>query len=187
MNSLSLTNPPSVMRCDSWTSAGWAYASRGYAVSGRDSRCARWCSLANGNPQYVQLQISGLSVLMKILGCPNAPPPPSHATIRSCVHRTGCWWIKLIADCGAGCISIMVCSNLGPDIAFSLGFWLRDHFPSLFGACITLNFSAVSTLSCNGLSWTWDSIGNSLDFETLGTFFGEFGSLISCWSFAENA
>ena len=53
--------------------------------------------LTNGKPQYVHMQIWGLSVLMKILGCPNGPPPPSHSTIRLCVHRTGCLWINSMA------------------------------------------------------------------------------------------
>jgi len=145
------------------------------------------CSLANGKPQYVHMQIWGLSVLMKILGCPNGPPPPSHSTIRLCVHRTGCLWIKSIAAWGAGCNSMIVCSNLGPLIAFSLGFWLRDQTVALFGACATLLSSAAVVFSCKRASWNGVSIGVSLVLDTLGTFFGAFGSLISCWSLAEKA
>lgn len=43
-----------------------------------------------GSPQYPQVAISGLSVLMKILGWPRGPPPPSQLTTLDLVHRTGC-------------------------------------------------------------------------------------------------
>lgn len=56
-----------------------------------------------GRPQYVQVQISGLSRLMKTLGWPNGPPPPSHSTVLSWIQRTGCWWMSSIAAAGAGC------------------------------------------------------------------------------------
>jgi hypothetical protein len=44
----------------------------------------------NGSPQYVHVLISGLSTLMKILGWPRGPPPPSQDTTRLSTHRTGC-------------------------------------------------------------------------------------------------
>lgn len=47
------------------------------------------------------------------------------------------------------CNSTIVCSNLGPDIAVSLGCWLLDQIAALFGSCLTLSFSPVSTLSTN--------------------------------------
>lgn len=100
---------------------------------------------------------------MYTLGCPAAPtsPPPSHATMRSCVHRTGSLWISSIAAYGCGyvpqlatiptiypflsqgmgevvphtCNSKSVCSNLGPTIASARGFWLRDQISARFGAC----------------------------------------------------
>ena len=74
----------------------------------------------------------------------------------------------------------MVCSNLGPDIAFPLGFWLRDHTPALFGACVTLLSSASSVFSCKAVDEWTDSNGSSLVFETFGTSFKGAGSLISC-------
>jgi hypothetical protein len=55
-----------------------------------------------GRPQYVHQQICGLSVLIKILGCPNGPPPPSQETTRFSVHVTGCWWIRSMAAYGRG-------------------------------------------------------------------------------------
>lgn len=124
---------------------------------------------------------------MKIFGCPNGPPPPSQATIRSCVHRTGCLWIKVIAASGAGCNSIIVCSNLGPDIAFALGFWLLDQIADLFGACVTLKLSACSTLSEILASLCGVSIGNSLLLLTFGTSFGASLTLISLFSLPEKA
>jgi hypothetical protein len=60
-------------------------------------------TLTNGSPQYVHIQTCGLSVLIKILGCPSGPPPPSQATTLSCVHRTGCLCINSIAAEGCGC------------------------------------------------------------------------------------
>jgi len=60
--------------------------------------------LTNGRPQYVHQLIFGLSTLMKILGCPRGPPPPSQATTRSFVQRTGCLWIRSIAAYGRGYI-----------------------------------------------------------------------------------
>lgn len=119
--------------------------------------------LTNGSPQYVQLQIWGLSRLMKIRGCPRGPPPPSQDTTRSLTQRTGCLWISSIAASGCGYThcelvfvpiallyspmcpqdsqplrvgfpmhinsqcqphtwsSNIICSNLGPVIASSLG------------------------------------------------------------------
>lgn len=122
--------------------------------------------LTNGTPQYPQTAISGLSVLMYTRGCPAAPtsPPPSHATTRSCVHRTGSLWISSMAAYGCGyvsqlaktipaisppsyprgwvgevvphtCNSKSVCSNLGPTMASARGFWLRDQISARFGAC----------------------------------------------------
>ena len=93
--------------------------SRGYVVEGKLWRCLRWCSLAciysqyrhysgfedghtKGSPQYVHMQICGLSTLMKILGCPNGPPPPSQDTMRSFVQRTGCLWMSSMAASGRG-------------------------------------------------------------------------------------
>ena len=58
--------------------------------------------LTNGSPQYVHQQIWGLSTLMKILGCPRGPPPPSQDTVRSCVQRTGCLWMSSMAAYGRG-------------------------------------------------------------------------------------
>jgi hypothetical protein len=43
-----------------------------------------------GSPQYVHQQTCGLSKLMKILGWPSGPPPPSQATDFESTHRTGC-------------------------------------------------------------------------------------------------
>lgn len=123
----------SVILCDSSTSNLSPLGPRGYDVEGRDSRCARWCSLAwkwlvsnnsihamleagsagegvseegrptKGIPQYVHQLILGLSKLIKILGCPRGPPPPSHETTRSLVQRTGCLWMSSIAEYGRGC------------------------------------------------------------------------------------
>jgi hypothetical protein len=50
------------------------------------------------------------------------------------------------------CHSIIVCSNRGPLIAFSLGCWLGDHFVARFGACICRRFSPSSGSSCRGAS-----------------------------------
>ena len=50
-----------------------------------------------GIPQYVHQLICGLSVLMKMRGCPRGPPPPSQDTTLSCVQRTGCLWISSMA------------------------------------------------------------------------------------------
>jgi hypothetical protein len=47
---------------------------------------------------------------------------------------------------------MIICSNLGPTIAFSLACWLRLHTPSLLGACMLLRSSPSATDSCNGLS-----------------------------------
>lgn len=58
--------------------------------------------LTNGRPQYVHVETSGLSTLIKTLGCPNGPPPPSHSTTRLCVHLMGCLWIRPIAASGRG-------------------------------------------------------------------------------------
>lgn len=58
--------------------------------------------LTNGRPQYVHQQIWGLSVLIKILGWPSGPPPPSHETTFLFVQRTGCLWMSSIADSGRG-------------------------------------------------------------------------------------
>jgi hypothetical protein len=58
--------------------------------------------LTNGTPQYVHQLICGLSRLMKILGWPSGPPPPSHETMRSCRQRTGCLWMRSIAASGRG-------------------------------------------------------------------------------------
>jgi hypothetical protein len=52
--------------------------------------------------------ICGLSRLMKILGWPSGPPPPSQATVRSCRQRTGCLWIRSMAASGRGCQSTSV-------------------------------------------------------------------------------
>jgi hypothetical protein len=68
-------------------------------ASGCGTRGAR----TKGRPQYVHQQIWGLSVLMKILGWPRGPPPPSQETMRSWVQRTGCWWMRSIAAYGRGC------------------------------------------------------------------------------------
>jgi hypothetical protein len=43
-----------------------------------------------GIPQYPQVAISGLSVLMKTLGWPRGPPPPSQLTTLDLVQRTCC-------------------------------------------------------------------------------------------------
>lgn len=40
------------------------------------------------------------------------PPPPSHATTRSCVHRTGCLWMSSIAAYGRGYRTISVSNML---------------------------------------------------------------------------
>ena len=56
----------------------------------------------NGTPQYVHQQICGLSTLMKILGCPSGPPPPSQDTVRPWVQRTGCLWMSSMAAYGRG-------------------------------------------------------------------------------------
>lgn len=61
-----------------------------------------WERPTNGSPQYSQGLIWGLSRLMYTLGCPNGPPPPSQTATLSFRKRTGCWWIRSIAACGAG-------------------------------------------------------------------------------------
>lgn len=74
------------------------------------------------------------------------------------------WWISCLT-----CCSIIVCSNLGPDIANSLGIWLLDHTLFLFGACIDLLSSAISTFSCKGVSpMPTAVIGVSFVLDTLG-------------------
>ena len=82
---------------------------------------------------------------------------------------------------------MIVCSNLGPDIAFALGFWLLDQTSVRFGACVTRSFSASLAFSTNGASRCGVSIGSSLVLETFGTGFEDVGSLTSCLSFAEKA
>lgn len=100
------------------------------------------------------MAISGLSVLMKTLGWPAAPPPPSQATIRLCVHLTGTWCTSIIAESGCGyrellvfssghscvspqartCSSKLVCSKRGPVMALERGCWLRDQGSTRLGA-----------------------------------------------------
>ena len=50
------------------------------------------------------------------------------------------------------CASMIVCSNLGPVIATSLGCWFLLQTPALFGACIDLFFSPSGSISCSGAS-----------------------------------
>lgn len=50
------------------------------------------------------------------------------------------------------CHSIIVCSNLGPLIAFALGCWLGDHGVARLGACNCRRFSPSSGSSCRGAS-----------------------------------
>lgn len=74
------------------------------------------------------------------------------------------------------CTSMIVCSNLGPDMAISRGIWLRDHTSFLFGACITLLFSASEAYSCSGWSPTPIlSTATSLVLDTFGESFEAFG------------
>lgn len=49
------------------------------------------------------------------------------------------------------CNFIVVCSNLGPVIATSLGFCRLDHTIALFGACMVLARSATSGCSSSAL------------------------------------
>ena len=155
-----------------------------------------------GRPQYVHMHTCGLSVLINILGCPRGPPPPSQATTLSCTHLTGCLWMSSIAAYGRGyrasqdliehisvytrtCSSMIVCSNLGPDIATSLGCWLRDQTPRRLGACATLISSPFSADSTNLPSAAPCFItGTSFVFDTLGTSFAGVGSL-ACILFSE--
>lgn len=74
--------------------------------------------------------------------------------------------------------SIIVCSNLGPVIASSLGIWLRDQGLALLGACNCLALSPSVTISCNGASEApMESTGVSSVFDTLGVSFRDWGSL----------
>jgi hypothetical protein len=50
------------------------------------------------------------------------------------------------------CHSIIVCSNLGPLIAFALGCWLGDHIAARLGACNCRRLSPSSGNSCRGAS-----------------------------------
>lgn len=81
----------------------------------------------------------------------------------------------------------MVCSNLGPDMALALGFWLLDQVASLFGACEVRRLSASSTFSCNAADDCGDSLGSSLVLETFGTCFEGFESLTTSLSLAVKA
>ena len=47
---------------------------------------------------------------------------------------------------------MIVCSNLGPTIAFARGCWLLLHVVARLGACITRFSSPSSGSSTNGLS-----------------------------------
>lgn len=81
----------------------------------------------------------------------------------------------------------MVCSNLGPDIAFALGFWLLDQVASLFGAWEVRRFSASSTFSCKAEDACGDLLGTSLVLETLGTCLEGCESLTTSLSLAVKA
>lgn len=50
------------------------------------------------------------------------------------------------------CASMMVCSNLGPVMATSLGCWFLLQIPALLGACSSLFFSPSTSISCSGAS-----------------------------------
>ena len=66
--------------------------------------------------------------------------------------------------------SIIVCSNLGPLIATSLGCWLLLHTSFRFGACSCRLLSASSGISCKSLSHIARvDTGTALVSETLGT------------------
>lgn len=74
--------------------------------------------------------------------------------------------------------SIIVCSNLGPDMASSRGIWLFDQTPFLFGAWSCRCFSASSTDSCNGASDApKDVTAVSFVSDTLGVNLRGLGSL----------
>jgi len=63
---------------------------------------------------------------------------------------------------------MIVCSNLGPTIAFALGCWLLLHTPSRLGACITRFFSPSSGSSYSALSCEpVDEDGSRLVSETV--------------------
>lgn len=65
---------------------------------------------------------------------------------------------------------MIVCSNLGPTMALSLGCWLRLQMLGLFGACSCLFFSPSSGLSTSGLSQEpWDDVYLAFVSATLGT------------------
>jgi hypothetical protein len=73
---------------------------------------------------------------------------------------------------------MIVCSNLGPVIALSLGCWLLDHIFDRLGACSCRCLSPSSALSCSTPSWAPNAVTPiSLVFETLGGSFGGVGSL----------
>lgn len=99
-----------------------------------------------------------------------------------CCIRT--WLSSLLAprflqlsDVYRTCSSIIVCSNLGPDIANSRGIWFRDQTVARLGACIVRLFSASEAYSCRGLSPTpMLSMATSFVLDTLGLTEGGFGS-----------
>ena len=72
---------------------------------------------------------------------------------------------------------MIVCSNLGPTIACSLGLWLLLQIPVLFGACMVLIFSASSTVSTSGESCEpIGLVGVAFVADTFCVVAGVFGS-----------
>jgi hypothetical protein len=72
---------------------------------------------------------------------------------------------------------MVICSNRGPTIACSLGFWLRLHVPFLFGACIARIFSPSSTLSTFTTSDSpAELLGVSFVFDMVAAAFAGEGS-----------
>lgn len=144
----------------------------------------------------MHVAISGLSVLIKMRGWPSGPPPPSHDTTLCFVQRTGCLWINSMAAYGRGykkpintqlsilfqaenchtCASIIVCSNLGPDIPSSRGCWLGAQVVARFGACSCRACSPASGASA--MATPSKEVCTALVSETLGVGLRGVGSLV---------
>lgn len=80
----------------------------------------------------------------RLFRCPSLSSSSSSSTVNSQVfplHSPNLTWSAII-----------ICSNLGPTMAFSRGCWLRLHTSLRLGACMVRMRSPSATLSCRAWS-----------------------------------